>query len=308
MSASSRIVGVLMGGMSSEREVSLKTGKAVSRALRSRGYDVREIDVNEQLPERLREEGVAVAWLALHGRFGEDGCVQGLLEVMGIPYTGSGVLASAVAMDKIRTKRVLAEHAEVVMARDWVLSPGDPIPEVRDFPVIVKPSVGGSTIGMARCNDQVALERAVTDALTHDDEVLIERCIEGDEITVAVLDGVALPVVRIVTAGGFFDFDAKYDNEETVYEVPAPISEEVARDAQNAAVRAYAVLGCVGLARADFMVDGDGTPHFLEINTLPGMTETSLSPMAAKASGISFDELVERILKSAHCVPRVPLG
>jgi D-alanine-D-alanine ligase len=297
-----------MGGVSSEREVSLKTGKAVSSALRSRGYDVREIDVNEQLPERLREEGVDVAWLALHGRFGEDGCVQGLLEIMGIPYTGSGVLASAVAMDKIRTKRVLAEHAEVVMARDWVLSPGDPVPEVHDFPVIVKPSVGGSTIGMSRCTDQVALERAVTDALTHDDEVLIERCIEGDEITVAVLDGVALPVVRIVTAGGFFDFDAKYDNEETVYEVPAPISEDVARAAQSAAVRAYVVLGCVGLARADFMVDGAGTPHFLEINTLPGMTETSLSPMAAKASGVSFDELVERILKSAHCVRRAQRG
>jgi len=297
-----------MGGMSSERDVSLKTGKAVCRALASRGYDVRAIDVNEQLPARLREEAVDVAWLALHGRFGEDGCVQGLLEVMGIPYTGSGVLASAVAMDKIRTKLVLAEHSEIVMAKDWVLAPGDPVPAVQDFPVIVKPSVGGSTIGMARCVDQAGLTRAVADALAHDDEVLIERCIEGDEITVAILDGEALPVVRIVAAGGFFDFDAKYDNEETVYQVPAPIPDRVAVAAQRAAVRAYEVLGCVGLARADFMVDGEGTPHFLEINTLPGMTETSLSPMAAKASGISFEELAERILKSAHCLSRHAAG
>lgn len=302
-------VGVLMGGLSAERPVSLKSGHAVAEALRGRGWDVVEIDVGRDLPARLVAEGVDVAWLALHGRFGEDGCVQGLCEVMGIPYTGSGVQASAVAMDKTATKRLLAGDPRVVMAGHAALRRGDPIPEHLALPAVVKPNVGGSTIGMRLARTREELVEAVAGALRLDASVLVESYVAGDEITVAVLDGRPLPVVSIVPESGFFDFEAKYTKGRTTYRCPAPIPDEVAQRAQHAALAAYAALGCRGVARADFIVRADGVPVFLEINTLPGMTATSLSPMAAAAVGISFEDLCEALLLGAACMEaETPLG
>lgn len=288
-------VGVLMGGMSTERPVSLKSGKAVLKALKSRGWNAVGIDVGPDLPSRLREEQVEIAWIALHGQFGEDGCVQGLLEILRIPYTGSSASASAAAMDKITTKRLLLGSG-VPMPKDTTWRKGDPIPESVSYPVVAKTPEGGSTIGIQICPDRAALELALEELQEMDDEVLLEDFVEGREITVAVLDGQAMPVVEIVPESGFFDFEAKYTEGSTRYLVPAPLDEEVAEAAQRHAVESYTKMGLSGIARADFIVDAEGIPVFLEINTIPGMTATSLSPMAAAETGISFEELVERVL------------
>lgn len=292
-------VAVLLGGMSTERPISLKSGHAVADALRSRGHDVVEIDVGPDLPFRLREERVSVAWIALHGAFGEDGCVQGLLEVMRIPYTGSGVRGSAVAMDKITTKRLL-RGLGVNLPDDRVWRPGQPLPEDLRFPLMVKSPGGGSTIGVWRCETPGEAEDAMMAAAKMGDEVLIEQFVAGEEITVAVLDGRALPVVAIRPEDGFFDFEAKYTKGRTRYLVPAPIPDAVAQSAQRQAEVAYATLALSGVARADFIVDERGAPWFLEINTIPGMTATSLSPMAAGAVGMSFEDLVEALLRGAR--------
>ncbi len=291
-------VAVLLGGMSTEREVSLKSGGYVAAALRSRGYEVVEIDVGPDLPARLRDERIDVAWIALHGAFGEDGCVQGLLEIMRIPYTGSGVRGSAVAMDKIATKRML-RGTGVPLPEDRVWRPGDPMPDDLPLPVMAKAPGGGSTIGVYRCETAGELEGAILRCAELGEEVLIEQFVAGDEITVAVLDGHALPVVAIIPDSGFFDFEAKYTKGKTRYVVPAPIDAGVASAAQRYAELAYRLLDLAGVARADFIVDSAGTPWFLEINTLPGMTATSLSPMAAGAVGMSFEDLVESLLVNA---------
>jgi D-alanine-D-alanine ligase len=299
--AKDKRIGVLLGGLSAERKVSLKSGAAVAGALRRRGWDVVEIDVGRDLPAKLVESRVDVAWLALHGKFGEDGCVQGLCEVMGVPYTGSGVRTSAMCMDKTATKRAVAGVVGVVMAKDHVWRKGDPVPEDLGWPVMVKPPSTGSTIGMTKAANRAELEAGLAEAVKYGDEVLLEEFVEGDEITVAVVDGRALPVVRILPESGWFDFEAKYTKGKTVYEVPAKISQAAWDAAQAAAVAAYRAMGCRGLSRADFIVRADQVPVFLELNTLPGMTETSLSPMAAGQVGISFEDLVETILHGATC-------
>jgi D-alanine-D-alanine ligase len=296
-------VGVLMGGMSSERAVSLKSGKAVLGALKDRGWDAVGIDVGPDLAARLTEEKVKVAWLALHGRYGEDGCVQGMLEVMQIPYTGSGVLASSVAMDKAATKRMLRGVDGLVMARDALVGAGAPLPDLT-LPIILKPVRGGSTIGVTKVYHAEEWDAALASTTAEGAEILVEELIVGDEITVAVVDGRALPVVRILPDSGFFDFEAKYTEGRTVYEAPARVAPSVFTAAQLAAEAAYRTLGCRGLARSDFMIRADGTPIFLEINTIPGMTATSLSPMAASCLGEDFPALVERILLSATLDPR----
>jgi D-alanine-D-alanine ligase len=306
MDKGTQVVGVLLGGISPERPISLKSGAAVLRALQSRGWNAVPIDVGADLPEKLRSAGVTVAWLALHGPLGEDGCVQGLLEVMRIPYTGSGVRGSAIAMDKIATKRML-RGLDVPMAADRVWRKGDPFPEDMRFPLMVKTPEGGSTIGIKKCHDPAELEAGLLYCLEFADEVLLEEFVAGDEITVAVLHGRPLPVVAIVPENEFFDFEAKYTKGKTRYVVPAPIAPEIATRAQESAVRAYAALGLSGVARADFIVDAQGTPWFLEINTLPGMTETSLSPMAAGQIGMTFEDLVESLLADAklHVLPGI---
>jgi D-alanine-D-alanine ligase len=292
-------VGVLMGGMSSERPISLKSGQAVLAALLERGWDAVAVDVGPDLPERLRAEGVEVAWIALHGQFGEDGCVQGLLEILRIPYTGSGVRGSAVAMDKISTKRLLVETG-IPLPEDRTWRQGEDFPQDLRFPLVAKFPEGGSTLGLAICQDEGELERSLIELGELGDEVLLEQFVAGEEITVAVLDGRALPVVGIVPESGFFDFEAKYTKGRTTYEVPATrVSAEVQATAQRHAVTAFEKLGLSGVARADFIVDEAGVPWFLEINTIPGMTATSLSPMAAQAVGVSFPELVEQVLLGA---------
>lgn len=292
-------VAVLLGGMSAERPVSLESGAAVAGALRRRGWDVVEIDVGPDLPQRLVAEGVQAAWLALHGRFGEDGCVQGLLELMRIPYTGSGPTASAVAMDKLLTKRVLEGHGLALPAQ-VVLGPDDPIPVELELPVVAKTPTGGSTLGISFCRTREELERGIADCRRHGDTVQLERFVEGTEITVAMLDGVPLPVVAIRPEGGFFDFEAKYTKGRTRYVVPADIPAAPAARAQRDAAVAARVLGLSGVCRADFIVDERGVPWFLEVNTIPGMTETSLSPMAAGEAGMSFEDLVEAVLLGAR--------
>jgi len=292
-------VGVLMGGMSSERPISMKSGHAVSEALRSRGYNVVEIDVGPDTPAQLIANGVDVAWLALHGSFGEDGCIQGLLEVMRIPYTGSGVRASAIAMDKIATKRLL-RGTGVALPDDNVWTRGQPTPEGLRYPVVTKTPNGGSTIGIHICENQDELETALNDCAQFEGTVLLEQFIAGTEITVAVIDGSAMPVVEIRPLTGTFDFEAKYTKGQTEYLVPAPIDPVVAATAQSAAEIAFQHVGLSGVARADFIVDEQGIPWFLEINTIPGMTATSLTPMAAGATGVSFEDLVEMALKGAQ--------
>lgn len=298
----SQVVGVLMGGLSAERDVSLRTGENVLAALKARGWKAVGIDLGRDAPAKLVEAGVDVVWLALHGRFGEDGCVQGMLEVMGIPYTGSDVYSSAVAMDKLATKR-LAQRlgGTLTTAKDWVYRAGEAVPTGITYPVVVKPCVGGSTLGMQLVNDKGALAAALDEAVRLHHEVLIEERIFGDEITVSVLDGTALPVVRIIPDGGFFDFDAKYTKGKTIYEVPAALPAAVTGRAQKASEVLYKAMGCEGLCRVDFIVrHSDSEPVLLEINTLPGMTATSLSPKAAAVTGMSFEDLVERVLMTAH--------
>jgi D-alanine-D-alanine ligase len=293
-------VAVLMGGMSTEREISLKSGKAVAQALEDRGWDVVRIDLGPDLPARLVAERIDVCWLALHGPFGEDGTVQGLLEVMRIPYTGSGVRASAVSMDKISTKRMLQDTG-VRLPADVVWRKGEFLPEGVPMPVIAKTPRGGSTIGIVKVDTEAELEPALVELSRMDDQVLLEQRIVGDEITVAMLEGRALPVVMIrpKDRDGFFDFEAKYTSGCTDYIVPAPISEAAAADATRQALVAWSTLGLSGVARADFIVDAEDRAWFLEVNTIPGMTATSLSPMAAAAVGVDFGALVEILLEGA---------
>ena len=293
-------VGVLMGGISPERPISMKSGAAVSKALRSRGWTVVDIDVGRDLPAQLLAHRVTHAWLALHGPLGEDGCVQGLLEVMRVPYTGSGVRGSAIAMDKIATKRCLAGLG-IPMASDRVWRRGDAFPDDVRFPLMVKTPEGGSTLGIRKVHDAAELEAGLLYCMEFGGEVLLEQFVEGYEITVAVLEGSALPVVKIEPLHEIFDFEAKYDKGKTRYVVPAPIPASVAESASSYAKIAYDTLGLSGVARADFIVDATGVPWFLEINTLPGMTETSLSPMAAREVGMSFEDLEERLLAGARC-------
>lgn len=297
-------VAVLMGGLSTERMVSLKSGKAVLAALQARGWDAVKVDVGHDIAQQLAALQPDAAWIALHGAFGEDGCIQGLLELLRIPYTGSSVRGSAVAMDKVATKQAL-RGSGVRLIADATWSVGDPAPDL-PLPLVVKAPNGGSTIGIEFAHTPGELEDALRSVSELEDVLLVEQMVKGEEITVAVLDGRPLPVVSIRPVGhAHFDFEAKYTEGHTEYIVPAPIAAEVAADAQRQAVIAYERLGLSGVARADFLVDDEGTPWFLEINTLPGMTATSLSPMAAGAAGMSFEDLVEHLLRTARL--HVPL-
>jgi D-alanine-D-alanine ligase len=294
-------IAVLMGGLSAEREISLRTGGAVLAALQEAGYPAVGIDAGRDLAARLAEEKAEVAFIALHGRFGEDGTVQGLLEMLGIPYTGSGVMASAIAMDKVTTKKILLYH-ELPTPAFNVFCRGDDmeafLARCRHFPLVVKPAREGSTIGVSIVRDGNALRTGIESALVYDGTVLVEDFIKGLEVTVGVLDGEALPVIQVVPKGGFYDFEAKYTAGRTEYLVPAPLDGALYERLQQVAVSAFCALGCAGAARVDFMVS-EREFFCLEVNTIPGMTETSLLPKAARQTGISFSELVQRILEGA---------
>ncbi|HUH92312.1 MAG TPA: D-alanine--D-alanine ligase [Casimicrobiaceae bacterium] len=297
-------VAVLMGGPSSEREISLLSGKAVLAALRSRGVDAHAFDPAERSLYELKTERFERAFIALHGRFGEDGTVQGALEVLGVPYTGSGVMGSALAMDKWRTKLV------------W-LSSGIPTPRYRmidaktdwwsvvaelGLPLIVKPAREGSTIGLSKVatvdHDELAI--AYREARQHDELVLAEEFIAGIELTASILKDRALPLIRIEAPQGNYDYHNKYFSDETRYYCPSGIAADAERAIQVQSLEAFAVVGASGWGRLDLILRSDGTWQFLEVNTSPGMTGHSLVPMAAKQTGLAFADLCVEILRGAH--------
>lgn len=292
-------IGVLMGGLSSEREISLKTGNLVAASLTRRGYDVVPIDVGRDLPYRLVDKEIEAAFVALHGRYGEDGCVQGLLEVMGILYTGSGVAASAICMDKLLSKRMFEYHG--IPTPKFFLyrrDDGDDLPAVR-YPVVVKPCREGSTIGVSIVSKSSDLPPAVENTFQYGDEVIIEEYIAGMEVTAGILDDTPLPLVEIVPEEGFYDFSAKTTAGMAEYVVPARLSPSLREGIQAIALKTHKALGCCYVSRVDFRVDPAGHPYVLEVNSVPGMTDTSLLPLAARETGIGYDDLVERILSSA---------
>ena len=291
-----------MGGQSAEREISLKTGSAVCKALTRRGYRVIPIDVDSTLPWQLRTKKVDVAFVALHGPGGEDGTVQGLLEVLRIPYTGSGIRASVIAMDKVLTK-TLFRNNRIPVPPGIVLhkEPSKQIPSVRlKLPMVVKPASQGSTIGVTIVRQRSAWESALQRAYQYGSTAVVESYIAGREVAVSVVDGKAFPTVEIVAPGGFYDYASKYKKKvKTRYFCPAPLSHATLKKLENYAVRAYTVVGCEGVARVDFRINRQGRPFALEVNTIPGMTERSLLPMAAARAGLPYDSLVEIILESA---------
>ena len=300
-----KMIGVLLGGLSKEREVSLKSGAAVLDALILRGYDAVPIDVGPDIVQQLKEKAIDVAFLALHGRYGEDGCIQGLLEILSIPYTGSSVMTSALAMDKYLTKDIARQEGlktpESVFFDAFLESLDSFVAAYSlGFPVVVKPSREGSTIGIAKVGNPIELKAAIQAAAQLDSRVLIESFVQGREVTVPVLNQEALPVLEVVPKNGFYDYQSKYTPGATTYTCPAQIPDDWTRRVQDDAKRIYRRLGCEGVARADFIFDSAGTPYFLEINTLPGMTGTSLVPKSAAVAGINFGELVEKILDSAR--------
>ena len=303
-------VAVLMGGTSAEREVSLMSGGGVLAALRSQGVDAHAFDPAGRPLAALKDEGFARAFIALHGRHGEDGTVQGALELLGIPYTGSGVLASAMAMDKVMTKRVWV--AERLPTPRWVwLAPGGQgrervraVPDEIGLPLIVKPPREGSSIGISKVQDTSDMQAAVELAAGYDADVLCEAFIEGVELTCPVLghgaDAVALPVVRIEAPGGNYDYEHKYFSDDTGYHCPSGLPPAEEAEVQRLTLAAYRALGCRGWGRADLMMRASDRALFLlEMNTSPGMTGQSLVPMSARAAGISYEQLCLRILSAA---------
>ncbi len=299
----SKRIAVIMGGVSAEREVSLRTGAAVLEALLARGYDAVGIDATKNLPAQLLECGAQVAFIAVHGRHGEDGTLQGLLEIMGIPYTGSGVLASALAIDKHIAKQMVANVVTTPPA--FLVDEHDDVSALcqacKEYPQVVKPVREGSTLGISIVDDAAQLATAIVAARCYDKRVLVEKFVAGREVTVGVLNGQPLPVIEVVPADGFYDYAAKYTAGTTQYLVPAPLSVDTYAALQDAAQRCCAKLGCRGAARVDFIVSNDvvGEFYFLEVNTIPGMTKTSLLPKAAACSGIEFASLVELIVTEA---------
>jgi D-alanine-D-alanine ligase len=291
-----------MGGLSAEREVSLKTGGAVMEALRRRGYRPLAIDVGLDIARDLRRRRVDIAFVALHGRGGEDGSIQGLLESTNIPYTGSGVLASALAMDKKHSKMIFSAlrlpTAPFTVLRDAVEGRKWPFPKLRP-PVVIKPTREGSTIGISLVRKLRELPPALTEAFRYGDQVMVEKYIPGRELTVGVLGDRALPVVEVRAEGGFYDYQAKYSSTTTRYLVPAPLNPRLGGRLRKMAVAAHQALDCRGATRVDFRLSPEGKPYILEVNTIPGMTPTSLLPKAALEEGLEFEDLVEWILCDA---------
>lgn len=299
-----RKIGVLLGGLSGERDISVRTGEAILGALRGRGHDATAVFVDRDIDLVLRQTHIDVAFLALHGRYGEDGCVQGLLEVLGIPYTGSGVMASALAMNKAKAKEIFRLH-NLPTAPSYI-SEADSGEDIIDnhgsfgFPVVVKPVGEGSSLGVRIARDELELESAIEEATRFDDDVIIERFVDGKEISVAVLDGKPLGAIEIVPRRGFYDFQNKYSAGRADYHFPARLSPERYRSVLRLAALAHDALGCEGATRVDLIASERGNEVLLEVNTLPGLTPTSLLPRIAHGSGVSFEDLVEEILRGAR--------
>ena len=304
-----KTIGVLMGGLSGEREVSLRSGRNCLRALRASGYRAVEVDALRDVGASLQEAGVEVAFLALHGRYGEDGTIQGLLEVMGIPYTGSGVLASALGMNKVAAKKVVSgsglptpDYCEVG-ADESAADAAARIETALGLPVMLKPVQEGSSLGVSKCKTAGELQSCLEAGCAEYGKMLAEAFILGTEITVGVIerDGrlEALPILQLVPKNEFYDYEAKYTEGMTEFILPARLDPAVYEEAQRAAIAVFTAIGCRGYSRVDMMVDDKGVPWFVEVNTLPGMTELSDLPAQALAAGISYEELVETILLTA---------
>jgi D-alanine-D-alanine ligase len=295
-------VAVLMGGKSAEREVSLKSGSMVLAALRKKDVDAHPFDPKERDVPDLIKERFARVFIALHGRFGEDGTVQGVLEWLGIPYTGSGVLASALAMDKVRTKR-LWEAEGLPTAPYEVLGKNSDVKAVAKrlgMPLFVKPASEGSSVGMSKVRAAGGLDEAYALAVNYDPVVIAEKFIDGPELTVAIVGERVLPIIRIETPREFYDYEAKYIANDTRYLIPCGVSEKKEKELQALCLAAFRALGCRGWGRVDLMLDKRGRPFLLEVNTSPGMTDHSLVPMAARAVGISYEDLCVNVLELAH--------
>lgn len=297
-------VAVLYGGVSAERSISLKSGQAVIRGLTEIGINVNAIDINENIIEQLTSASFDTVFIALHGVGGEDGRVQALLEYLDKPYTGSGLAASALALDKLKSKQiwqteglVTPPYASVTADTDW-----QEVMDVLGVEVFVKPIHEGSSLGMSYVDNAEALKEAYQLAATFEPQVLVEQRIVGPEYSVALLNGQALPPIRMLTSNSFYDYQAKYESNETRYQCPCDLSATKVEEIQSIALKAFKALGCSGWGRIDFMQNIDGDFFLLEANTVPGMTEHSLVPMAAKAVGLSFNDLLLEILASAQAM------
>ncbi|MDD3089387.1 MAG: D-alanine--D-alanine ligase [Candidatus Omnitrophica bacterium] len=290
-----RRIGVLAGGYSSEREISLKSGKAIFDALTASGLNAKFVDVAGPSLEGM--EDIDVAFIALHGRFGEDGTLQQMLQEKGMPYTGSGPEASRAALDKITAKK-LFENCGLKIAEHIVVKKSSPLGNI-PCPCVVKPRYEGSSVGLSVVKDPIFLRKAVDEASAYDEDIMIERFIPGRELTVGVIEDRALPVVEIVAAGGVYDFAAKYRAGDTKYIVPADLPERTYKAVQEAGLKAHRALGCEGYSRVDVRLGDDGRPYVLEVNTIPGMTERSLLPMAARSAGMDFTALCLLIVRIA---------
>jgi D-alanine-D-alanine ligase len=294
-------IAVVMGGQSAEREISIRSGRAVKDALLRRGYDAISLDMDHSIGTRLREVQAKIVFIALHGPGGEDGTIQGMLEVLRMPYTGSGVQACAMAMDKVMTKALLEYH-EILVPRGIVRTRPEhkaPLPHGLGFPVVVKPINQGSTLGISIVRHAREMSAGMKLALKYGPQVLIEEYIKGRELTVGVVNDRPLPAVEIKAPNGFYDYAAKYTPGASIYIAPAAIPQRTANLLRSMALRVHQCLGCRGATRVDFRLDARGRPFVLELNTVPGMTETSLLPMAAKAAHLSYEGLVEAMLQSA---------
>lgn len=302
----SKKIAIVMGGPSDEREVSLNTGRAILAALEEKGYHVVGIDLDPvHFVEQLTGEKVDIVFNAIHGKYGEDGKLQGALDMLGIPYTGSDLLASAIAMDKGISKNIFAANG-IPTPRFRLYYKTDAgkdltIEVIKDFgiPVVVKSAAQGSSIGVAIVESEDALPEAIKQAFKYSDNIIVEEFVKGREVTVAVWGNEtveALPVIEIVPHSGRYDYHSKYTKGATDYIVPAELDENVTKTIQDVAIQAFKALGCKGMARADIMLNEKNEPYVLEINTIPGMTSTSLVPKAAQAAGISFPDLCERLL------------
>jgi D-alanine-D-alanine ligase len=292
-----------MGGLSSEREVSLATGNAILKALKEKGYNAVGIDVGRDVAEVVRKSGIGVAFNGLHGKYGEDGAIQGLLEITGIPCTGSGILASAVGMNKILSKLVFKAHG-LLVGPYMVIDAGrreelNEVPAVIAFPLVVKPSSEGSSVGVSLVYKHEELAPAADLAFKYDREILIEKYITGKEVQVGILGSRALGAIEIVPKNVFYDYEAKYKEGMSDHFFPARVEEPVYRRVLHAGLAAHQAMGCRGYSRVDFIIDESGSPYILEVNTLPGMTATSLLPDIARGVGIPFPDLVEEILRLA---------
>ncbi|MGH7897194.1 MAG: D-alanine--D-alanine ligase family protein [Candidatus Binatia bacterium] len=295
-------VAVILGGMSAEREVSQTTGESVARVLSERGYNVSVIRAARDLPARLAAARIDVAFNALHGRFGEDGCVQGLLEVMGIPYTGSGVLASAIGMDKVACKRIW-EHQHLPTPEWRAVVPGEVVGQAFELPaklpLVVKPAAEGSSVGVSIVRERSKLVPAITKARAFGGDVLIERYVAGKEVTVGILGTRALGPMEVIAEGEFHSYEVKYTPGKEEFVLPAPLSKKTADRVFELALAAHRVIGADTYSRVDFRVDAHETPWLIEINTLPGLTNLSYFPKMAAHAGISWADLVETILDGA---------